>query len=162
MNLVEDKIEKFEKVPIPLRTCIGGLCVGLIALSFLDENSPRWLPILGVLPISTGMGTFYGPNNNAALSVIDEKSYGAVVGFINLIRNSGNLIAVPIATLIVTSVMSSQGHPPDLTAVTKEATAGLLPSFISGMNTTCILLMVLVGLGTLLSFYKGKPVLFNS
>ena len=135
---------------------------GLFALSFLDENSPRWLPILGVLPISTGMGTFYGPNNNAALSVIDEKSYGAVVGFINLIRNSGNLIAVPIATLIVTSVMSSQGHPPDLTAVTKEATAGLLPSFISGMNTTCISLTVLVGLGTLLSFYKGKPVLFNS
>ena len=34
MNLVEDKIEKFENVPIPLRTCIGGLCVGLIALSF--------------------------------------------------------------------------------------------------------------------------------
>ncbi|OIR20162.1 MAG: hypothetical protein BEU04_03795 [Marine Group III euryarchaeote CG-Bathy1] len=34
MNLVEDNIEKFENVPIPLRTCIGGLCVGLIALSF--------------------------------------------------------------------------------------------------------------------------------
>ena len=34
MNLVEDKIEKFDNVPIPLRTCIGGLCVGLIALSF--------------------------------------------------------------------------------------------------------------------------------
>jgi CIC family chloride channel protein len=34
MNLVEDKIETFDKVPIPLRTCIGGLCVGLIALSF--------------------------------------------------------------------------------------------------------------------------------
>jgi len=34
MNLVEDNIEKFDNVPIPLRTCIGGLCVGLIALSF--------------------------------------------------------------------------------------------------------------------------------
>ena len=34
MNLVEDHIEKFENIPIPLRTCIGGLCVGLIALSF--------------------------------------------------------------------------------------------------------------------------------
>ena len=34
MNLVEDKIENFDNVPIPLRTCIGGLCVGLIALSF--------------------------------------------------------------------------------------------------------------------------------
>ena len=34
MNLVEDNIEKFDNVPIPLRTCIGGFCVGLIALSF--------------------------------------------------------------------------------------------------------------------------------
>jgi len=34
MNFVEDNIEKFDNVPVPLRTCIGGLCVGLIALSF--------------------------------------------------------------------------------------------------------------------------------
>ena len=34
MNFVEDNIEKFDNVPVPFRTCIGGLCVGLIALSF--------------------------------------------------------------------------------------------------------------------------------
>ena len=135
---------------------------GLIALSFLDENSPRWLPILGVLPITTGMGIFYGPNNNAALSVIEEKSYGAVVGFINLVRNSGNLIAVPISTLIVTSVMSSQGHPPDLSAVTKHATDGVIPSFISGMHSTYISLAILVGIGTALSLYKGKTAIIKN
>jgi CIC family chloride channel protein len=34
MNLVETNIEKFDYIPIPLRTALGGLCVGLIALSF--------------------------------------------------------------------------------------------------------------------------------
>ncbi len=34
MNFVEDNIEKFDNVPMPLKTSLGGLCVGLIALSF--------------------------------------------------------------------------------------------------------------------------------
>jgi len=34
MNFVETNIERFDYIPIPLRTALGGLCVGLIALSF--------------------------------------------------------------------------------------------------------------------------------
>ena len=34
MNFVEDNIENIKGIPVPLRTCLGGLCVGLIALSF--------------------------------------------------------------------------------------------------------------------------------
>nr|AIE93571.1 Cl- channel voltage-gated family protein (TC.CIC) [uncultured marine group II/III euryarchaeote AD1000_39_C04] len=34
LNLVETNIEKMDMIPVPLRTCLGGLCVGMIALSF--------------------------------------------------------------------------------------------------------------------------------
>ena len=34
LNWVETNIEKVDIIPVPLRTCLGGLCVGLIALSF--------------------------------------------------------------------------------------------------------------------------------
>ena len=34
LNLVETNIEKIDMIPVPLRTSLGGLCVGLIALSF--------------------------------------------------------------------------------------------------------------------------------
>ena len=34
LNWVEINIEKVDIIPVPLRTCLGGLCVGLIALSF--------------------------------------------------------------------------------------------------------------------------------
>ncbi len=34
LNLVETNIEKIDLIPVPLRTCLGGLCVGMIALSF--------------------------------------------------------------------------------------------------------------------------------
>ena len=34
LNWVETNIEKIDIIPVPFRTCLGGLCVGLIALSF--------------------------------------------------------------------------------------------------------------------------------
>ena len=34
LNFFESNIEKMEIIPVPFRTCLGGLCVGLIALSF--------------------------------------------------------------------------------------------------------------------------------
>ena len=34
LNWVETNIEKIDIIPVPIRTCLGGLCVGLIALSF--------------------------------------------------------------------------------------------------------------------------------
>jgi len=34
LNWVETNIEKIDIIPIPFRTCLGGLCVGVIALSF--------------------------------------------------------------------------------------------------------------------------------
>ena len=34
LNWVETNIEKIAIIPVPFRTCLGGLCVGLIALSF--------------------------------------------------------------------------------------------------------------------------------
>ena len=34
LNFFETNIEKMEMIPVPFRTCLGGLCVGLIALSF--------------------------------------------------------------------------------------------------------------------------------
>ncbi len=144
-------------------TIMGLLLVisGLTILSFLDENSPGWLPILGVLPISTGMGSFYGPNNSATLSVTNDKTFGAVIAFINLVRNSGNLMSIPVSTLIVTSVMSAHGHPPNLSAVTQIPQVGLIQSFISGMNITCLSLIGLVGLGVVLSWYKGNPSIFR-
>ena len=73
-------------------------------------------------------------------------------------RNSGNSMSVPVSTLIVTSVMSAHGHPPNLPTVTQNAQVGLIQSFISGMNSTCL---SLIGLGVVLSWYKGNPSTFR-
>ena len=70
------------------RFTVGGLLFcsfGLLILSTLNEDTPRWVPLLGVIPVSGGMGAFYGPNNSATLSVTNSQNYGAVISFINLV-----------------------------------------------------------------------------
>ena len=69
MNVVETNIENLQFIPVPLRTCLGGLFVGLIAISFphilgngfdvtsdlisLDSNNDGKLEIGESLPEST-------------------------------------------------------------------------------------------------------------
>ena len=137
----------------------GGLiscAIGLSILATLDETSPIWLPYIGVIPASAGMGAFYGPNNSATLSQSNEKTQGAVIGFINLVRNSGNLISIPISVVLVTAIMESMGFRPDLSIVTDNADPDLLKSFIKGMNVSFLVLAATTSLGAVISLYRPK------
>ena len=137
----------------------GGLiscAIGLSILSTLDETSPIWLPYLAVIPASAGMGAFYGPNNSATLSQANEQTQGAVIGFINLVRNSGNLISIPISVVLVTAIMESMGFKPDLSVVTNNSDPDLLKSFMKGMNTSFLVLAATTTAGAIISLYRPK------
>ena len=141
------------------RFTVGGLLFcscGLLILSTINEDSPRWIPYLGVIPVSGGMGSFYGPNNSATLSVTNNQNYGAVISFINLVRNGGNLLSIPLSTLIVTSVMGSLGQEPDLTVVTYSTDSKVFSAFLSGMQSTFQILCTLTLIAMLLSVYKSN------
>lgn len=133
---------------------VGGsllVTIGLIILSTLDESSNGLLPYIAMIPISAGMGAFYGPNNSAILAVTPTSNQSAVVGFINLIRNSGSLIAIPIAATIVTLVMSSMGFEANLSAVNYGSETELISSFIKGMRISFAIFTSATLIGMILS-----------
>ncbi len=137
---------------------VGGLLlgtIGLIMLATLDESSHDFLPYIAMIPISAGMGAFYGPNNSAILSVTPDSNQSAVIGFINLIRNSGSLISIPISATIVTLVMSSMGFEANLSAVTHGSETELIASFLTGMRVSFITLTAVTMVGVALSFYPN-------
>tara|TARA_Y100000310_G_C20393683_1_gene674036 strand:- start:318 stop:803 length:486 start_codon:yes stop_codon:yes gene_type:complete len=142
---------------------VGGLILstlGLLIMSSLNESSARWLPYLAVVPATVGMGAFYGPNNSATLSQSDERSHGSVIGFINLVRNSGNLISIAVSVTIVATIMGSLGYTADLSSVTYDSDPGLISSFISGIRTSFLILAGLTLTGAVMSFFddSGKKV----
>ena len=137
---------------------VGGLLlgtIGLIMLATLDGSSNSFLPYIAMIPISAGMGAFYGPNNSAILAVTPESNQSAVIGFINLIRNSGSLISIPISATIVTLVMSSMGFEANLSAVSYGSETELVSSFLKGMRVSFIALTAVTLVGVVLSLYPN-------
>ena len=111
----------------------GGLlfsAIGLFVLSRATETSPISLIVLGTVTQSVGMGTFNPPNNSSILSVVDRSSYGAMSGFLNLVRNAANITGIAVATTIVVTVMGAQGFEPSLAAVSESGAQGVLGAFI--------------------------------
>ena len=139
---------------------VGGmLCsiLGLAILSRISETSSLWEVIPGLMLVSCGMGTFYSANSSSVLSAVGRESYGVVSGFLNLVRNSANVISLAIATTIVTVTMGSLGFEPSLEAVRNDTVEGVRGAFTVGMRYAFFALIALVIASMTVSFLQGRP-----
>ena len=139
---------------------VGGMMcsiIGLATLSRVTDTSSLWEVILGLVLVNTGMGTFYSPNSSSVLSAVGRESYGVVSGFLNLVRNSANVISLAIATTIVTVTMGSLGFEPSLEAVRTGSVEGVRSAFTVGMRYAFYVLIALVIASMTVSFLQGRP-----
>ena len=139
---------------------VGGMVssmAGLLLLSRVTETSQLYEVIPGLILVSGGMGTFYSPNSSSVLSAVGRESYGVVSGFLNLVRNSANVISLAIATTIVTVTMGSLGFEPSLEAVRTASVEGVRGAFTVGLRYAFFVLVALVIASMAMSFLQGKP-----
>lgn len=123
---------------------------GLLLLSRIDEATPLWTVMTGMVLTSSGMGTFNSPNNSSILSTVALSRYGVVSALLHLVRNSANVTSIAVSTAIVTATMASMGQAPSLDAVADAPAA-----FTAGMRTACLMLAGLLAVGVVVSFLKG-------
>lgn len=145
------------------RFTIGGLLTsvcGLLTLATLTPNSHFALAVAGMVMQSAGMGSFYAPNNSSILSAVEPGKYGVISGFLNLVRNAGNLSGIAVATVIVTTTMAVLGHQPTLASVSAGGGESLLSAFTSGLRVTYLGMAALLLVGVAASAFRGKPVQF--
>ena len=137
---------------------MGGLltsAAGLLVLSTLQADTHFAIAMAGMILQSTGIGLFNAPNNSSVLSAVEPSKFGVISGFLNLVRNSGNLCSIAIATAIVTATMGSLGYEPSLAGVSQEGSAGLLAAFTSGLRVAYTAMAVVVLFGVVASAFKG-------
>ena len=127
----------------------------MIVLSLITEASALGLVMGGMIIQSLGVGTFNAPNNSSIFSTVDPSKYGAVSGFLNLVRNSGNVTSIALGTAIVTTTMASMGFPATLAAVEEGASRELFHAFTTGLRVTFLAMGSLVMIGIAVSFMKG-------
>ncbi len=139
---------------------VGGLAlvvIGLLTLSRITETSSVYFVILGMTLLTIGSGTFYSPNSSSVLSTVDENEYGVISGFINLVRNAGNVTGIAVSTAIVTAMMAASNYPPTLAAVSEAGGEGVLMAFTAGLRLAFAILAGIVAVGMVLSMFKGEP-----
>jgi len=78
---------------------VGGMLVaaiGLLILVNLGVKESLMVVLVGMVVQTLGSGTFWPSNNSSVMSVVSPASYGVVSSFMNLVRNSGNVVGIAI------------------------------------------------------------------
>jgi MFS family permease len=123
-----------------------GFCIaiaGLVIYGLVETSTPTWLIVAALMTLALGMSFFGAPNSAAVLNSVESEAYGVAAGFVNLCRNSGNVIGVAFGTALVTWTMGAAGYPPSLSEVRDTAEAGLFAAFTLGMRSVALALIVI-------------------
>lgn len=138
------------------RFAITGLVlssISLLLLSLVDESTSIGFIVVALVLQGLGMGSFYSPNTSAVLSTVDRSKYGIATAFLNMVRNTANVVGVAVATTIVTATMASSGFEPSLDAVSASgASEGVTHAFTRGLRLAYLSLAGFLGVAILLSF----------
>ena len=141
---------------------VGGMLVaalGVLMLVNLDVKSSVLLVLAGMVVQTLGSGTFWPSNNSSVMSVVSPASYGVISSFMNLVRNSGNVVGIAVSTAIVTETMGSMGHPPTLSAINDSSGLPILSAFTAGLRNTfwvCFGLTLVGAAASLVTMTKNR------
>ena len=139
---------------------VGGTVLsitGVSILSNLSEDSSLFLVVPALMLQSSGMGMFYSPNTSSILSAVRRNNHGVVSGFLNLIRNAGNVVSVAIATAIVASTMGAMGYEPSLDAIRTAAGSGVESAFTLGLKYAYLTMVAFLVCSVLVSTLRLRP-----
>lgn len=127
------------------------IALGLGACLLLGVQSGVSIPILMMILVGLGTGIFNPANGAAILNRADEAHYGVVAGFTNLLRNSGNVSGISLATAIVSARIVYLGYESGMTGISSSVSGSPLGgAFLSGMQLACTSVAVIILLAVLL------------
>ncbi|MDA1258252.1 MAG: MFS transporter [Chloroflexi bacterium] len=124
-----------------------GLQLGTLAtFSTFDQSTPVTVILPTMFVHGLGSGLWMAPNMSAAVGAVPRSVYGVAAAFLNLVRNTANVMAVAVAAAIVAGVMISRGVGADLDTVSDDPSGPAGDAFVSGMH---IVFRVLIFAGVL-------------
>ena len=74
--------------------------IGLFSFTFLNQNTPLYLIILGLIIIGTGLAIFSSPATNASMSSVSKKIYGTASATVSTMVFTGQLLSMGVVLLI--------------------------------------------------------------
>lgn len=94
----------------PTRLASAGMALitlGLAVLTYMVSHSSLYLIVLAAVIIGLGFSLFTAPNNNAIMSSVEAKDYGAASSIIGTVRLIGQVLSTAIITLLLSHTASN-------------------------------------------------------
>jgi len=125
------------------------MTVGFFLVSRLNANTPVWEYILRFLPVGIGMGVFQSPNNSAIMGAAPRSRLGIASGMLSVTRTLGQTTGIAIlGALWAGQVFKHVGS-----VLPGGATTAPVAAQVAGLQTTFLLVSVLIFLALLLSIW---------
>ncbi len=119
--------------------------VGLLFLSFLNENTAIEYIVGSLIMLGFGFALFSSPNTNAVMSSVEKKFYGVASATLGTMRLTGQMLSMGIATLIFAVFIGRVEIAPEY----------YLP-FLKSVNIAFIIFSALCFAGIFASLARGK------
>ena len=137
-------------------TIIGFLLAIITGVFIANFNLQTSLILIVIILLFNGfsMGVWATPNQLATMNSVTKEKYGSVGAFVNLTRNTGNVIGQALATSIISFVMIYKGFDVELSEVGKIPKT--TDAFILGWEIAYIFVIIITFVG-LISAIMTKP-----
>lgn len=91
-----------DKVETRIITSIGMAIttIGLSSFIFLNENTPLYIIIFGLILVGTGLALFSSPATNASMNSVSKKIYGTASATVSTMVFTGQLLSMGVVLLI--------------------------------------------------------------
>jgi EmrB/QacA subfamily drug resistance transporter len=120
--------------------------IGLLALCFMQNETPIALIVVILIVIGTGIGLFSSPNVNSVMGSVTPKYYGVASSMIGTIRTIGQTLSMGIATIIIAVMIGRAVLTPEL-----------YPAFLTSFKIIFGIFSAFCFTGIFASLVKGKP-----
>jgi EmrB/QacA subfamily drug resistance transporter len=91
-----------DKVETRIITSIGMAIttIGLSSFIFLNENTPLYIIIFGLILVGTGLALFSSPATNASMNSVSKKIYGTASATVSTMVFTGQLLSMGVVLVI--------------------------------------------------------------
>jgi EmrB/QacA subfamily drug resistance transporter len=121
----------------------GITVLGVAMFALLDVRSTVVLVVAALMVMALGMSVFAAANSASILNSVASDAHGVAAGFVNLCRNTGNIIGIAFGTAVVSLAMSIAGFVPSFEEVTAASDEQVALAFMGGVRAACIALIAL-------------------
>jgi EmrB/QacA subfamily drug resistance transporter len=141
---------------------VAGMACKTTALFILATTITADSSLTLIVPVTSlmfiGHGLFNSPNTSSIVSGVERSQHGVVTALVNLLRNSGNITGIALATTIIVATMASAGFEPSLEAVPSEGGGPVADAFVSGLRRAFLVIGFTQIVAMVLSFVRGERV----